>query len=85
MIPEIIKFEKIGYVKGHCGNVKRLLDHRKTDKVNFDLVEIKNALRHYHKKSTEYYFVVEGSGILELGDEKYIIKKGDLAACNASR
>jgi mannose-6-phosphate isomerase-like protein (cupin superfamily) len=31
---------------------------------------------HYHKKTTEIYYILEGNGILEIDDDEIKLKKG---------
>jgi quercetin dioxygenase-like cupin family protein len=40
------------------------------------VVDIDGAKPHYHKKSTELYYVLEGEGEIILGDKKEKINKG---------
>ena len=37
---------------------------------NFALVRFEDDRRHYHKKSTEMYYILSGTGSMELDDEK---------------
>ena len=41
-------------------------------------MRVKNAEKHYHKISTEYYYVLSGKGKVILDEETYPIQKGDL-------
>jgi mannose-6-phosphate isomerase-like protein (cupin superfamily) len=43
---------------------------------NLHVTHITDSLRHYHKQCTEYYYVLEGSGTIELGDEEYPLSPG---------
>jgi quercetin dioxygenase-like cupin family protein len=42
-------------------------------------VDIQDAKLHYHKRSTEIYYVLEGSGELSLDGVSHEVKKGSLA------
>jgi len=42
-------------------------------------VDIENARLHYHKRSTELYYVLEGSGVVLLDGVAHEVKKGSLA------
>ena len=42
-------------------------------------VDIDNAKLHYHKRSTEIYYVLEGEGVLMLDGKEHEVKKGSLA------
>jgi mannose-6-phosphate isomerase-like protein (cupin superfamily) len=42
-------------------------------------IVIKQAVKaHYHQKHTEHVLVLEGEGMMRLGDKNFKIKKGDL-------
>ena len=71
---EIIRFEDVEVKKGHCGIVRRLYEND----ISLDFVEIKDAKEHYHEKSTEYYFIVEGEGKVILNGREFYVKSGDL-------
>ena len=42
-------------------------------------VDIEDAKLHYHKRSTEIYYVLEGGGVLMLDGVAHEVKKGSLA------
>jgi mannose-6-phosphate isomerase-like protein (cupin superfamily) len=64
------KFSSIESVACPCGQSKRAFAALKDGLATFHLVEIsKNSRKHYHKKMTEIYFVLEGSGQLELDND----------------
>jgi mannose-6-phosphate isomerase-like protein (cupin superfamily) len=42
-------------------------------------VDIENAKLHYHKRSTELYYVLDGSGVVLLDGVEHEVKKGSLA------
>lgn len=44
----------------------------------FHFLRIQDARRHSHRRTTEYYFVVDGDGFIELDDDRVAIGKGDL-------
>ena len=67
--------QEIQQQQGHCGLIRRLTNENPARIV--DLV-VKNAERHYHKKTTEYYYVLQGQGKLFLDGNKIDIKQGDL-------
>ena len=41
-------------------------------------VDIDGARPHYHKRSTELYYVLEGDGVVLLDGEEYPVRKGSL-------
>lgn len=46
--------------------------------VSFHCMRIHDPRRHFHKRTTEHYFVVEGAGEMELDAETFDVAKGDL-------
>src|SRR6185369_7474936 len=46
--------------------------------VAIHLMRIQDSKKHYHKKTTEYYYVTGGEGELELDGKVYPIHEGDL-------
>lgn len=60
-----------------CGMRRDLLGPREDEPAFFHYLRIHDSKRHYHRKTVEYYFVVEGSGEMELDDETVPIAKGD--------
>lgn len=66
----IEKFSEIQAVACPCGQSKRAFADVEAGPATFHQVEIsKNSRKHYHKKMTEIYYVLEGKGQLELDDE----------------
>jgi mannose-6-phosphate isomerase-like protein (cupin superfamily) len=43
---------------------------------NLHVVSIKNSLKHYHKECTEVYYILEGRGHMELGDDVVEVEPG---------
>jgi len=74
---KVADFKSISPFDCPCGITKRafLDDIDKT--ASFHIVEIsKDSRKHYHKKMTEIYYVLEGDGVLELDDDEITLKKG---------
>lgn len=61
-----------------CGFRRDLTLATKDEPLWFHYLRIDHARRHVHRRTTEYYFVVEGAGHIELDDERIPIGKGDL-------
>jgi len=70
----IINVKDLGYEPGHCGKIKKLFEDRKD--VSFVCLEVDKAREHYHRITTEFYFVVKGSGKVKLDDKIYEISEG---------
>ena len=60
-----------------CGASRRILTGLDTEKASFHIVEIRqDSRKHYHKKLTEIYHVLEGEGHLEADDDIVPLKPG---------
>ena len=73
----VADFEKLKAVPCLCGKSKRAFLSQGNSVASFHIVEIsKDSRPHYHKKMTEIYYVLEGSGHLEIENEKIPLKPG---------
>jgi len=61
-----------------CGFRKRLITGQDSDKNSFSVVKFSDAQKHYHKRTTEFYYCLDGEGVLELGDDKVALTPGTL-------
>jgi mannose-6-phosphate isomerase-like protein (cupin superfamily) len=61
-----------------CGMRRDLLAAGEADPVRVHYLRIGDSKRHVHRKTTEYYYVTEGVGEIELDDDTVPIAKGDL-------
>ena len=68
--------EEVQAVDCPCGKSTRLITREFTDKLNFHQTDIKDSERHYHKKTTEVYYILEGQGTLFLENQSIIINPG---------
>nr|VFK61593.1 MAG: Mannose-6-phosphate isomerase, cupin superfamily [Candidatus Kentron sp. TUN]VFK70404.1 MAG: Mannose-6-phosphate isomerase, cupin superfamily [Candidatus Kentron sp. TUN] len=72
---KITNIQDIEQVRGHCGTIRRMT----TDgPARFIHLLVNDAERHYHEKTTEYYYVLNGEGRIYLDGKIRDIKKGDL-------
>ena len=70
-------FDEIPPVPCPCGLAQRAFAQTDNPIASFHRVEIsENSRPHYHKRTTEIYHVLEGSGILELDDDRIPLKPG---------
>lgn len=77
--PEVRRFEEASAIECPCGVARRLFARDDGGPVGIHRVRIsQDSQRHYHKHTTEYYIVLEGSGEIELNDERVAIKPGDV-------
>lgn len=56
-------------IHSSCGESRRLITVEDSPDFSFHVVHILDGKRHYHKRSTETYYVLEGNGKLELDGE----------------
>jgi mannose-6-phosphate isomerase-like protein (cupin superfamily) len=61
-----------------CGSSTRWLTRADGPLANFHITTIHDAARHYHKLCTELYYILEGTGRLELNDEVIPVEPGTL-------
>jgi hypothetical protein len=52
-----------------CGTSHRIFTREDTPVANLHVTEITDSRKHYHKRATEYYYILEGSGKMELNDD----------------
>ena len=71
----IERFDNIDAVKCPCGFAKRAFAVPDNSTATMHIVDIQaDSQVHYHKKLTEIYLVLEGSGQMELDGEKIPIE-----------
>ena len=61
-----------------CGMRRDLVGPAEDEPGLFHYMRIHDSRKHYHRKTIEYYYVVEGVGEMELDDETVSISKGDM-------
>jgi mannose-6-phosphate isomerase-like protein (cupin superfamily) len=59
-----------------CGQSIRVITHRDTPVINIHVTHILDGVKHYHKRTTEVYYILEGKGKMELEDETVDVKPG---------
>ena len=59
-----------------CGTSRRVFTREDTPVANLHVTEITDSQKHYHKRATEYYYVLEGSGKMELNDDVIDLEPG---------
>jgi mannose-6-phosphate isomerase-like protein (cupin superfamily) len=63
-------------VASQCGASTRVITAADTSVANLHVTHITDSTRHYHKECTEYYYILEGSGWMELNDEVVDLEPG---------
>jgi mannose-6-phosphate isomerase-like protein (cupin superfamily) len=59
-----------------CGDSTRPLTRAETPVCNLHVTFIRDSVKHYHKETTEVYFILEGRGRLELNDDVVEVEPG---------
>ena len=74
---EVAEFDKITEVECPCGFSRRSFTEEPEKKVSLHIVNIKKDSKvHFHKKSTEVYYILEGDGYMELDEDKISVTPG---------
>ncbi len=61
-----------------CGPSTRILTRADSPLANFHVTFIKDSAKHYHKECTEIYYILEGTGELELNGDLVLVEPGTL-------
>ena len=61
-----------------CGESTRLLPTADGAPCSFHITSIREAVRHYHRNTTEVYYILEGSGKMELQDDWVDLEPGTM-------
>lgn len=59
-----------------CGESRRLITREHSPNVGLHITHITQGKRHYHKKTTEIYYVLTGSGTIECEGQCYALSPG---------
>jgi mannose-6-phosphate isomerase-like protein (cupin superfamily) len=59
-----------------CGQIRCLIEEKDQAAAEVHHVEIENAKLHYHKKTDEIYYIIDGDGHMQLDDETIELHKG---------
>src|ERR1051325_9026934 len=58
-----------------CGQIRPLLEEKDGAAAEVHHLEITDAKLHYHQRTDEIYYVLEGAGRMQLGDEEIELRK----------
>ncbi len=73
----VADMEKIAPQLCSCGETRRAFTEADNSTASFHIVEVSSKSRpHYHQKTTEIYYVLEGEGVLELDEDRIELKPG---------
>lgn len=61
-----------------CGASTRIFTRADGPVANIHVTEIRDSRTHYHRDVTEFYYVLEGEGVLEVGGDAVALRPGTL-------
>lgn len=59
-----------------CGQSTRIITRADGAAVGLHVTELSGARKHYHEHTTEVYYVLEGEGQIELGEDVFDVRAG---------
>ncbi len=59
-----------------CGTSHRIFTRDDTPVANLHVTTITDSRKHYHMKATEYYYILDGTGVMELNDDRVPLEPG---------
>ena len=59
-----------------CGQIRCLVEQKDGAAAEVHHVEISDAKLHYHERTDEFYYVIDGEGTMTLDDEEIELHKG---------
>ena len=68
--------EDVESVPCPCGSSTRIITREDTEVANLHVTHIKDAEKHYHKDCTEYYYILDGAGQMELDGDVVELRPG---------
>src|SRR5262245_42365615 len=72
----IRRLEQSPTVPCPCGQSTRAITRADTPRCNLHVTQIKDSVRHYHRRCTEVYFILQGQGRMELGTDTVDVEPG---------
>ena len=70
------RLEDVKSVTCPCGSSTRLITRRDTPVANLHVTHIRDSQKHYHEACTEYYYILEGEGKMELDADVVELRPG---------
>src|SRR3954462_1879363 len=59
-----------------CGQSTRIVSAVDGLGCSFHITEIRDSVRHYHRKTAEVYYILEGTGTMELNEDVVTVEPG---------
>ncbi|RJP23470.1 MAG: cupin domain-containing protein [Candidatus Omnitrophota bacterium] len=75
--------QEVAPVPCPCGSSTRIITAKDTAAASFHVTHIRDSTRHYHKKTTEIYHILEGEGVLEIGGDSVPLTPGQTVLIEA--
>lgn len=72
------KVSQISKERSTCGFRKKLITGQEFEGGSFTFLSVHEAKRHYHNKTTEFYYVLTGKGVLKLDEDREELEPGTL-------
>jgi mannose-6-phosphate isomerase-like protein (cupin superfamily) len=77
MRPPIVRsLDAVEPIRSACGSSRRVFTRDDGVVMGLHVVHITEAECHYHTHTTEIYHILEGSGVLRVGQEEYALEPG---------
>lgn len=75
---EITRIAELPPIECPCGATRRAFVEDRDGVASMHVVEISAAAKtHYHKRTTELYYILEGTGEMELDGQRFPVGQGD--------
>ena len=74
--PVCRRLEEVEPIRSACGSSTRLITRDDQVLVGLHVVRICEAETHYHERTTEIYHILEGAGVLRVGEEAFELSPG---------
>ncbi len=75
---EVKRLSEVEKEKSTCGYRQRLFSKEADTPAFFHVVRINGSKTHYHKRATEFYYVLEGNGTMTVDGETFPIEAGTM-------
>lgn len=74
--PIVRHLDEVEPVPCPCGTSWRIITRADTEVSNIHVTHIMDSQKHYHERCSEYYYILEGGGTMELDDERVELRPG---------
>jgi mannose-6-phosphate isomerase-like protein (cupin superfamily) len=74
--PVVVNVDDVQPVIHSCGASYRLITSDRASRMGLHVVDLADAKAHYHKRTCEVYYILEGKGALELNGRSVPVRAG---------